>query len=765
MVLFQSVNHTFIYSLCVVSLILSTACSGDSVELQPADSATGECLTNEEFFLRELWGPVLSVCAGCHSPQGAARHSDLVLTPETQTGFIPINLALLEDLSQIEIAGEPILLVKPTGGADHEGGAQIVEGDSSYRTLAEMVRRLRAPAQGCDGSDEQEFTGVVMLDPLQTIRKASIVLVGRLPTEDERALAIADGEAGAQEVVTDMLEEEAFYAWLRTTYNDLLLTDRYLPRNRAVNLLDDEDFPDAHWHELLEENGADPAEIEVANLWTNRSVAREPLDLIAHVVRNNRPFTEILTADYRLLNPYSARVYGVDRSGFGDLTDPSEFLEGDIDGLPTAGVLTSPMFLNRFPTTATNRNRQRSRIIYDLFLATDLLRLGERPINADEIEDFNPTLYNPACTVCHTQLDPVAGAFQNWDSSGRYRPLEDGWFPDMLPPGFDGQTVPSGNNARSLPWLAQQIARDERFAMAAVHTMYRGLTGREPLSVPSDPEDEGYGTALAAFESQNDTFQAIVDDFIADDYNLKTVVAELVMTPYFRAADLDEDGAGREDELAALGTGRMLTPEMLNRKILAVTGFPWKRSWDRADYLLSDYLIFYGGIDSDTVISRIGEPNGLTTGVSQRMAAQMACLVVPQEFAATADDRVLFPLVEPTYEPEDINGFPVDRAEIAIRANIHYLHDHVLGELLPYSDAELDRTYELFYETWREGVEKIASGELGTSLHWQCRAVNDYWTDEELPEGQQVTQDPNYTIRAWMAVMTYMLSDYRFLYE
>jgi len=764
-VLFQPVNHTCIYSLCLVSLILTSACAGDPVELQPAEGAAGECMTNEEFFLRELWGPVLSVCSGCHSPQGAARHSDLVLTPETQTGFIPINLQLLEDLSQIEIAGEPILLVKPTGGADHQGGVQLVEGDSGYRTLAEMVRRLRAPAQGCDGSDEQEFAGVVMLDPLQTIRKASIVLVGRLPTDEERDLALSDGEGGAREVVLGMLEEEGFYTWLRTTYNDLLLTDRYLPRNRAVNLLDEEDFPDAHWHEMLEENGADPEEVEAANLWTNRTVAREPLDLIAHVVRNDRPFTDILTADYRLFNPYSARVYGADQSDFDDLTDPSEFLESDVADLPTAGVLTSPMFLNRFPTTATNRNRQRSRVVYDLFLATDLLRLGERPIDSDQIEDFNPTLYNPACTVCHTQLDPVAGAFQNWDSAGRYRPLDDGWFPDMLPPGFDGQTVPTGRNARSVPWLAQQIARDERFAMAAVHTMYRGLTGREPLSVPSDPEAEGYDTALAAFESQNETFLAIVDAFIADNYNLKTAIAELIMTPYFRTVGLDASAEGREEELAALGTGRMLTPEMLNRKILAVTGFPWKRGWDRADYLLSDYLIFYGGIDSDTVIHRIGEPNGLTTGVSQRMAAQMACLVVPQEFAAPAEDRVLLPLVEPTYEPEDINGFPVDRAEIAIRANIHYLHEHVLGELLPYSDAELDRTYDLFYETWQEGIEGIASGEYSTWLNWQCRAANDYWTAEEYPEEQQVLQDPNYTIRAWMAVMTYMLSDYKFLYE
>ena len=33
----------------------------------------------------------------------------------------------------------------------------------------------------------------------------------------------------------------------------------------------------------------------------------------------------------------------------------------------------------------------------------------------------NPTMHNPACTVCHSVLDPVAGAFQNYGDDGLYR--------------------------------------------------------------------------------------------------------------------------------------------------------------------------------------------------------------------------------------------------------------------------------------------------------------------------------------------------------
>ena len=37
------------------------------------------------------------------------------------------------------------------------------------------------------------------------------------------------------------------------------------------------------------------------------------------------------------------------------------------------------------------------------------------------------------------------------------------------------------------------------------------------------------------------------------------------------------------------------------------------------------------------------------------------------------------------------------------------------------------------------------------------------WKD--LPQDQVIDSDRNYTIRAWMAVMTYMLSDWKYLYE
>jgi hypothetical protein len=89
----------------------------------------------------------------------------------------------------------------------------------------------------------------------------------------------------------------------------------------------------------------------------------------------------------------------------------------------------------------------------------------------------------------------------------------------------------------------------------------------------------------------------------------------------------------------------------------------------------------------------------------------------------------------------------------------------VLGEELDAGDAELERTYALFYDTWKEGRDKIASETLNDRLPWQCQARLDPDTGEELPDDQRLSGDEHYTIRAWMAVITYLLSDHGFLYE
>ena len=113
------------------------------------------------------------------------------------------------------------------------------------------------------------------------------------------------------------------------------------------------------------------------------AIAREPLELIAHVIRNERPFTEILTANYAMLNGYAAlSMVGLPDVPMGIGEDPDNYCEVQVPGVPHAGILTSPMFLNRFPTSDTNINRRRSRMAYWFFLDIDINQFGSRPVDA-----------------------------------------------------------------------------------------------------------------------------------------------------------------------------------------------------------------------------------------------------------------------------------------------------------------------------------------------------------------------------------------------
>jgi hypothetical protein len=151
------------------------------------------------------------------------------------------------------------------------------------------------------------------------------------------------------------------------------------------------------------------------------------------------------------------------------------------------------------------------------------------------------------------------------------------------------------------------------------------------------------------------------------------------------------------------------------------------------------------------------------------MANEMACWTVAGDFAKDPSDRKMFPFVEIGFEPEDVNGFEVSGASSAIRANIQYLHQRLLGEFVDLDDPEIDRTYDLYLEVWKDGRDKMAlppeQGGYSPGLPGQCQATTDFWTGEPLAPERQIINDDTYTVRAWMAVISYLLADYRFLHE
>ena len=522
--------------------------------------------------------------------------------------------------------------------------------------------------------------------------------------------------------------------------------------------------------------------VETAKALTNWSVTQDALELVVHVVRNDKPFTEIQTAAYMMVNPYSAIVFSANDVFFNNPLDHNEFRPAQVPlggigsdvAYPHAGVLTSPAWLNRFPTTATNVNRHRSRMVYDFFLATDVLKLAERSLDQSQITAHNPTMNESACSVCHTMIDPIAGAFQNWDNKGRYRPPVEGWHQDMRPPGFGAEVIPSTQAPESLRWLGNRLVADRRFVTAVVQTLFSGIMGHPTLRPPSDPQNPKYSALLSTYLQQDEYLKTIENVFMEDNYNLKTAIKALIMSPYFRAENytaVQPHGGGAVDQTAAMvalnqvGTGRLLTPERLNRRIENVTGYAWLDPDTQKSALLTTYRIFYGGIDFKKDMNRVESMSGMMANVAQRMANEVACQAVAYDFTLPAESRTLFPYVEWDYAPTEKHGFEVPEMIDHIKNNILYLHSRLLGETLTTDSPEFTRTYDLFMNIMEKG-QQLMENELATGqLPAACHATMDLETGDALPDDIQMVNDPEYTIRAWMAVTAYLLSDYRFLFE
>jgi len=296
----------------------------------------------------------------------------------------------------------------------------------------------------------QTLFDTVRMAPLRkTLRRAALIFAGRIPTDEEYAAAQGGGEE-ARATIRGLMTGPEFHEFLIRAANDRLLTDR------EQYVLSNEGFLVAYANEFVRRKEVVHATGDdwYFHGWDERvqyGARRAPLELIAHVVENDRPYTEILTADYIMANPMAATAYGAS-THFDDVEDPHEFKPSRIasyyrhtDGYeaeddpvidayrvidpgplrtdyPQAGILNTKVFLQRYPTTATNRNRARSRWTYYHFLGFDIEKSASRTTDPEALTDTNnPTMLNPACTVCHRVLDPVAGAFQNYDDAGWYK--------------------------------------------------------------------------------------------------------------------------------------------------------------------------------------------------------------------------------------------------------------------------------------------------------------------------------------------------------
>ena len=411
----------------------------------------------EEVFSDHISDPVVqSKCVNCHVQGGLSGHTRLVFVSRlVDSNHETLNLQAFRNLlDALDGDGGGAFILNKIQGVAHGGGLQVEPGSQDFANMQRFLGLLGQAVTTVAVTPADLFDTVVLASSRKTLRRAALIFAGRVPTQAEYAAVERGGLSALRDAVRGLMTGPQFHEFLIRASNDRLLTDRdtggiigrgpyfveyteeHYRRKRVAHIVDTErgweEF--RYWRESV-----------------RHGAARAPLELIAYVVENDRPYTEILTADYIMANPMAAAAYGAS-TRFDDSTDIYEFrpsriasyyrrgddFESEYDrevdaeriinrgslstDYPHAGVLNTTVFLQRYPSTATNRNRARARWTYYHFLGLDVEKSASRTTDPVALADTNnPTLHNPACTVCHSVLDPVAGAFQNYGDEGMYK--------------------------------------------------------------------------------------------------------------------------------------------------------------------------------------------------------------------------------------------------------------------------------------------------------------------------------------------------------
>ena len=480
------------------------------------------------------------------------------------------------------------------------------------------------------------------LSPEQTLLRASVLLRGTRPSLEEYDRL----DGGLEPLVDEFLESPEFGAVVRRMHGEWLLTDTfrdYYPMNfPAVGALAGED------------------------LWAlNTSVSEAPARLAERIVVEDRPYTELVTADYTMADRVVSTVWGLPYDAARGGWQQTRFL----DGRAGAGLLVDPWYFTRHASTDTNRQHARAAHVARALLCHDYMSRSVRvPADVDlTAGGANSLTENAVCVSCHSTLDEFGAFFTN--HVGVVFPEATVAYPVYQWPAAAGDYPPpafSGTPGRGLADLGELIADDPRFARCAIRRFYGQVMGLDEADVPDAVEDR------------------YVADFMGADFRVKRLLKRMVLSDEFAAV-------GDKDPALEHVTGlRRLGPWHLARSVEDLTGYVWDTRLD-VDYgigvlgtvpLMDDitwgFRELAGGADG---MFRF-DPSRTATPTTLLVLRELAGLAAGHAVAQGLDGGLIRV------------GADADRS--AVREQIAELHLRLYGARVPADDPAVDAVLAVF---------------------------------------------------------------------
>ncbi len=206
------------------------------------------------------------------------------------------------------------------------------------------------------------------------------------------------------------------------------------------------------------------------------AMQRETELLFESVLREDRSVFEFLTADYTFVNERLAQHYGI-----AGVTGEA-FQRVSLKGTPRAGVLTHASILTLTSNPTRTSPVKRGKWVLENLLATPPPPPAPNVPELDDQKQLTGTLRqrmeqhraNPTCASCHTKMDAIGFALENYDAVGGFRALDAGAAID--PSGELGPT----DKFKGPVELANLLARQKRddFVRCMVEKMLTYSLGR-----------------------------------------------------------------------------------------------------------------------------------------------------------------------------------------------------------------------------------------------------------------------------------------------
>jgi len=207
-----------------------------------------------------------------------------------------------------------------------------------------------------------------------------------------------------------------------------------------------------------------------------QSMVRETELLFESVMKEDRPVSDLLTADYTFLNERLARHYGIEGI-YGDrfrrvpITDDARkglLGQGSILTLTSVAIRTSPVARGKWiltnilgtPPPPPPPN------VPALKEDKDAKALTMR-------ERMSAHRANPFCATCHKVMDPIGFSLENFDAVGRWRNRDGDSKIDAADTMFDGTKVDGAAGLRNF-----LLARREVFVQTAAEKLLMYALGR-----------------------------------------------------------------------------------------------------------------------------------------------------------------------------------------------------------------------------------------------------------------------------------------------